>query len=31
MVFMKDGIQSSSYICKLLNCDLPWEEREKFL
>ena len=28
--FHEDGIQSSSYICKLLNCDLPWKREKNF-
>ena len=28
--FHEDGIQSSSYICKLLNCDLPWKRKKNF-
>ena len=28
--FHEDGIQSSSYICKLLHCDLPWKREKNF-
>ena len=28
--FHEDGIQSSSYLCKLLNCDLPWKRDKNF-